>query len=68
MCIISLKSNTYAQKVRNILRNYGMNVEIIRLEPQKTKHGCSYGISFQCERLYYVKTILNQNNIDYVEI
>lgn len=68
MCIISLKSNTYAQKVRKILSNHGINIEIVRLEPQKTKRGCSYGISFQCEKLYYVKTVLNQNNIDYLEM
>ena len=68
MCLISLKSNTYAQKVRKILSNNRFSVEIIRLESQKSTRGCSYGIKFPCENLYYIKSILNQNNIEYSEI
>lgn len=68
MCIVALKSNTYAQKVHKLLNNNNIDVKITRIEPQMTKKGCSYGVSFSCEKIFIVQALLNQNNIKYSEI
>ena len=68
MCIVALKSNTYAQKAKKILFKQGIKAEILRLEPYKTKNGCSYGVSFPCESQFHVEFYLKQSNINYSEI
>ena len=68
MCIIALKSNTFAQKAKRILQSNGIKAEIMRLEPNLTKNGCSYGVSLPCDSLYLSETLLNQNRLKYTEI
>ena len=68
MFIFALKSNTYAQKAKRILLKYNISSEIVRLEPFRTKNGCSYGIKIFNENLYNVQSIFNQNSIQYSEI
>ena len=68
MCIIALKSMTYAFKAKKALDDSLIESEIIKLEPQMTKKGCAYGISFNCINLENVQCALKKFSIRYSEI
>lgn len=68
MCVISLKSMTYALKSKRILSEKGIDSEIIKLEPHMTHNGCAYGIKFECINLYSVTDALTERHVRYTEI
>ena len=68
MCVIALKSMTYALKAQKILNEYYFNSEIVKLEPQMTIKGCAYGIKFNCDGLADVQKILRKKSIKYSEL
>ena len=68
MCIVALKSMTYAIKAKNALSDYYIDAEIVKLEPNMTKKGCAYGVSFNCVNFESVKEALRKGAIKYTEI
>lgn len=68
MCIASLRSMTHAVKARNTLYDSGIYSEIIKLEPNMTKRGCAYGISFDCINLTLAKDALIKSKIKFTEV
>jgi len=46
MCVIALKSMTYAIKAKKALNDHYIDAEIVKLEPSMTKKGCAYGVRF----------------------
>ena len=46
MCIVSFKTLTDAQRARSLLRSSGILCEVVGIDPNLTKRGCSYGVSF----------------------
>ena len=68
MCIAAMKNMTAAIKGRSALEAAGIRCVIVSLEPTLTKRGCAYGISFLCEHLDRVKSILSSRRISYGEI
>ena len=63
--ILKFGSVTYAMKARKILQRSKIACEIIKLNVDDGKSGCSYGIKFGSDKLYEVVMSLKNNEIDY---
>ena len=68
MCIVSTKSMTQAFKVKNALSTSYINSEVIKLDSEMSKKGCSYGVEFDCINLQAVDRLLSKSNIKYNQI
>ena len=68
MCIVALRSMTYAIKGKNVLNDNYIDCEIVRLDPKMTSKGCAYGLKFSCVNLYNVQSALATKSIKYSEI
>lgn len=68
MCIVTAKNLTSALKCRDILLRVGIGCEIISVDPAITKRGCSYGVSFSCDKESDVRRQLKKSKVDYGEI
>lgn len=68
MCVVALKSMTYAIKAQRALNEVLITSEIIRLEPHMTSKGCAYGLKFNCLNLNLIHDIFRKKSIKYSEI
>lgn len=68
MCLVSLKSMTYAIKAKKVLAKNNINSDIIKLDPGMTQKGCSYGVKFDCINLYVTERVLKENNVNYSQL
>ena len=68
MCVVSLKSMTYAHKARKVLTKYNISSEIIKLDSNMMQKGCSYGLKFDCYNLLATEKALKDNNVKYSQI
>ena len=68
MCKAAIKNMTGAMKARDAMRRAGVTAEVVSIDSSLTKRGCSYGVSFPCEKESEARRILNAKNIDYGEI
>ena len=68
MCIIALRSMTYAIKAKNTLQDSYIDCEIVKLEPSMTKKGCAYGVSFNCVNTNNVINAMKKSSINYTEL
>lgn len=68
MCVVALKSMTYAIKAKKVFDRYLIYTEIIKLEPHMTKKGCNYGVKFECININAVEDALKNNSVKYTEI
>ncbi|MBE6548482.1 MAG: DUF3343 domain-containing protein [Ruminococcaceae bacterium] len=62
-CSASLGSTTLAMKAQRALSAHAINASVIKINSSKTRKGCAYGISFDCDQTANVKTILAKENI-----
>ena len=53
---------------RKALASEGIVSSIVSIDPNITKHGCAYGIGFNCAYVGRVKRILQEKGIAYGEI
>ena len=65
MILLSTDGVTYAIKSKRILKKYGIEARIIKLDPKKTRNGCSYGIELDDEDLLSAVDKLKRNGISY---
>ena len=68
MCVVALKSMTYAIKTKRVLEDSYIDSEIIKLEPSMTKKGCSYGVKFNCVNLDSATNAIRRYSIKYSEL
>lgn len=68
MCIASMKSMTYAIKAQRALSSNYINSEIIKLDSNMTKKGCSYGVRFDCINLQVAERALKSHGVKYSQI
>lgn len=68
MCIIALKSMTYALKARKALSDFYIDSEIVKLEPSMTKKGCAYGVRFDRVNLTQAQEALKKWSVRYTEL
>lgn len=68
MCVIALKSMTYAIKAKKALNDYYIDAEIVKLEPSMTKKGCAYGVRFDRVNLTQAQEALKKWSVRYTEL
>lgn len=68
MCIASVKSMTYALKVKKTLSEFYIDSNVVKLDASIAKAGCSYGVEFDCVNLYAVESALQKRGIKYNQI
>ena len=68
MCIIALRSMTHAIKAKKCLEDFYIDCEIVKLEPNMTKKGCAYGVSFNCVNTKNVIEAMKKSTIRYTEL
>ena len=68
MCIVALKSITYAIKAKKALEDYYIEAEIIKLEANMTKKGCAYGVKFNSVNCDSAMLAFKHYNIKYTEL
>lgn len=67
-CIASLKSMTHAEKAKRALEAERLRCEIVNLDKNLTRHGCAYGLEFDCAQSERVKRILDRRGLGYGDI
>jgi tRNA threonylcarbamoyladenosine modification (KEOPS) complex Pcc1 subunit len=67
-CVISVKSNTVAERVRRLAAAERIRSEIVSVAPKLTKRGCSVGLRLPCEDVAALKRILEKRKITYGDI
>lgn len=60
--ILTVSTPTYAIKAKRILRNIGINTEVVKVD---TSNGCTHGIKFSDRYFYDVISMLREKNISY---
>ena len=56
---------THAQKAKQILGSERIRCEIVSLDPTVTRHGCGFGIAYDCLDQPRVAAILKRNGLGY---
>ena len=67
-CVISVRSNTVAERVRRIAAAERIRSEIVSVDPKLTKRGCSVGLRLPCEDVAALRHILDRRGITYGDI
>ncbi len=62
-CIASFASQTYAIKAQKALSNSVIPSRVIKLDSEKSKRGCAYGVTIPCSLLESAKNILDSSRI-----
>lgn len=62
-CIAAISSINICIKGQKALSQNGIFSKIVSLEPSLTKHGCAYGIEFNCTEKGRVRSILQRYGI-----
>lgn len=62
-CIASFASQTYAIKAQKALTAASIPSKVIRLDGEKSKLGCAYGITIPCGLLESSKELLSKSRI-----
>ena len=68
MCIAALKSMTQAIKAKKALEDNYIDAEIVKLEPNMTKKGCAYGVSFNCVNFDSAIIAFKKWSVKYTEL
>ena len=64
-CLITMRSETYALRAERVLRSRGIMVKMVKLEPEYSSRGCSYGIQLDCRNRTAALSVLNEINLPY---
>ena len=67
-CIIAISSVNHAIRSEKLLANNGINTKIVKLQPNKTKKGCAYGLELNCKDVPAAITFLDNAGVPYSEI
>ena len=62
-CAGAIGSITAAVKATRTLAKQGIYAEVIALSAGETKRGCAYGISFDCDAIDTVRSVLKKAGI-----
>ncbi len=62
-CTAAMASLTYAMKSQRILSAAGLHSDIVKLDSSRTRHGCAYGLQFECERNDLVRRTLKEGGV-----
>ena len=63
--IITFKNLTYAQKARRLLSREGIRANILKIDENEAKNGCTHGIEIQRQDIYAAIEALKSSGIRY---
>lgn len=63
-CTASMSSGTIAQKAQRLLHSNGIDARVVKLDAEKSRRGCSYGVEFSCAQLEKAKSILRRGGAE----
>ena len=67
-CVITMKSQTNAEAARRAAAGIRIPARVVSVDPNITKHGCSFGLKASCAELDRLKRALDQKGIGYGEV
>ncbi len=62
-CYATFASQTYAIKAQKALKDASIPSRVIKLDGEKSKKGCAYGVELPCSLLESAKNILRYERI-----
>ncbi len=68
ICTIAISSVTHAIRGEKALSANNIKCRIAKLQPNKTKKGCAYGLEINCKQLSDALHALEKYSIPYSEI
>lgn len=66
-CIFTTSSVTYAMKAKQLLQEYAIPVNTLKISTDRNRKGCVYGIEFSCNQQLNVSRILSAGGIPFEE-
>lgn len=66
-CILAVSSVNLALKSEKALAQKRIKASVTRLDPSKTRKGCSYGLLINCSDLAAAESVLSLAGIKYTE-
>ena len=66
-CIFTTGSVTYSMKAKQLLWEYAIPANTVKLSTSQNKKGCIYGIEFPCGHKSNVSRILAANGVSFEE-
>lgn len=67
-CVIAMQNQTNAERARRAAALIKINAEIVSVDPNFTKRGCSVGIKLRCEDTERLISVLERKKIPYGDI
>lgn len=68
MCVATMRSITVALRAQKILRQQGIYSEIVNVDGNLTKYGCTYGLAFSCAHTETARRLFAAQRIDFGEM
>ena len=68
MCIITFKTMTAAQRARHALSSSGIRSEVVNIDPNITKRGCTFALSLASADRDRAVNLLRMRNISFGEV
>ena len=68
MCLISFKTMTSSLHAVSALKSAGIDSKVVNVDPNLTKHGCSYGISLSSSDADKALSVLQRKNVRYGQV
>lgn len=65
MSLLATGSMTATVKIKKLLQREGINIDVVKLDPSKSKDGCAYGIEIGNDDLLMGVNILKKNGVLY---
>ena len=66
-CIFTTGPVTYSIKAKQLLGEYAIPVNTIKISTSQNKKGCVYGIEFPCQHKFNASRILSSRGISFEE-
>ncbi len=63
--ILTVRSVTIGLKCVKMLSGNNIKAKLIKIDSDKTEHGCRYGIEFKSEDFFNVIALMKDHNIQY---
>ncbi len=68
MCLISFKTITASLNAVSALKSAGIYSNAVSIDPNITKHGCSYGISLLCSDVDRAISLMTRKRVKYGDV
>ncbi|MBE6711739.1 MAG: DUF3343 domain-containing protein [Clostridia bacterium] len=67
-CILAMKTRTAAEKARRAAAFAQISAEVVSVDPNVTRHGCSVGLRLNCAEVEELTELLDKKGIVYGDV